>query len=111
MQRRRCCCPIARYWPSKGSRNRAAKALAGGLIRAGKSEEQTQLFIRAVAEAAGDDDVENRVGTIQWTAQKWAKKEKINGWPDLAQVVGDDVVDSVLEWLEFSDVKDDKKRH
>jgi hypothetical protein len=51
---------LAKHWPGKGTRDKAALALSGGLTRAGWPEERVGRFALAVAEAAGDE--ESRAG-------------------------------------------------
>lgn len=97
---------LARHWPKEGSRNHAAMALSGGLLRARMTTEQVKLFVRAVAAAAGDDDLENRVGTVESTATALRQGKEATGWPNLARMVGDDVVNQVLVWLDIMDAKD-----
>nr|MDQ3013183.1 bifunctional DNA primase/polymerase [Acidobacteriota bacterium] len=84
---------------SKGSRHDAALALAGGLLRAGWSEGDAEQFVAAIATAAGDDDVSNRVKGIITSAAKLDDGEKATGFPKLASIFGDEVVTSLLKFL------------
>jgi hypothetical protein len=86
---------LAGHWPTEGGRNNAAGALAGGLLRAGWPVETVEHFVEAVADAAGDDEPQKRVGRVAPTADKIKQGEKATGWPKLAEVIdadGDNVV-------------------
>ena len=90
---------LARHWPGEGSRHDAALALAGGLLRGGWDEEKTESFIEAVTRAAGDDEWEARAKNVETTARRLKDDEEVVGFPTLAKIIGDDVVDQVREWL------------
>lgn len=96
-------CIIARHWPNKGSRHDAAKALAGGLLRAGWSEDVAKEFIEAIAGAAGDAEIGDRIRTVASTADNLANGKKTTGWPALAGIIDPRVVDRVYEWLDIRD--------
>jgi P4 family phage/plasmid primase-like protien len=90
---------IARRWPKQGSRHQAALALAGGLLRAGGTVEETAGFVRAVASAAGDEEVEDRVQAVSSTHDRLEDGAEATGWPQLGELIGEDTVASVLKWL------------
>lgn len=89
---------LAKYWPSQGTRQDTALALAGGLIRLGFSEEEAERFIEAVTVGAGDEESKSRVRTVLYTARK-AGGSPTTGWKRLSELVGEEVVDKVLRWL------------
>jgi DNA polymerase I-like protein with 3'-5' exonuclease and polymerase domains len=93
---------LARHWPVKGSRDKAAMALSGGLVRAGWSEEKISRFVEAVAVVASDEQSRMRAGKAGPTARKVEDGKKATGWPKLAKILGDSgeaVVRRVREWL------------
>lgn len=90
---------LADAWPDKGSRNDAALALAGGLIRAGRDVAKVEEVLEAVADAAGDEEATLRVAVVAATAKKIANGDKATGWPRLAEIVGKEVVERVRGWL------------
>lgn len=92
---------LAKHWPTVGSRHDAALALGGGLLRAGWDAESVEAFIESVAWAAGDDDVEDRVDTVSYTADRIAADKPATGWPSLAKLVGERVVDALCDWLDI----------
>jgi hypothetical protein len=90
---------LARSWPGAGSRHDAAKHLSGGLSRAGWGAEDVKAFIEAVARAGGDDEVADRVGNAATSQRRIVEGKTVTGWPSLAELIGDDVVGKVIEWL------------
>ena len=90
---------IARQWPAKGSRHDAGLALAGGLLRAGWAELEARNFIQAVAVAACDEEVEDRVKSVETTRQRLQAGETVTGWPTLAEKAGGKIVKRVQRWL------------
>jgi hypothetical protein len=93
---------LARHWPAKGSRDEAAMALSGGLVRAGWPEEEVSKFTEAVAVAAGDEEYRKRAGKAGPTTRKQEDGARTTGWPRLGQLLvgdGPEVVRRVREWL------------
>jgi len=90
---------LARYWPARGSRHEVALALAGGLLRANWEVDEAADFVGYIAQAAGDEEVEDRQQAVHSTAESIAAGQHTTGWPTLAAVLGPRVVDSVRKWL------------
>ncbi|OPX92333.1 MAG: hypothetical protein A4E53_00555 [Pelotomaculum sp. PtaB.Bin104] len=88
---------LARHWPAKGSRQEAALALAGGLLRGGWEAAQVEEFIRYVALAAKDEEPRMRAQTVVSTIRK--SDSPTTGWPRLGELVGADVVKLAQKWL------------
>jgi hypothetical protein len=104
---------LAQHWPSKGSRDKAALALSGGLTRAGWDEERVSRFVRAVAVAAGDEEARMRAGKAAPTARKQQDDKNTTGWPTLASLLGEfgrEVVDLAREWLGLANAGEAEKR-
>ena len=100
---------IVRHWPKKGSRNDAARALAGMLLRARWSEAETEKFIAGIALAAGDEESRKRVRNVISTVKRLDAGGTATGAPSLAAILGKDVVARIREWLgigpsDFSEV-------
>lgn len=94
---------FANHW-QKGGRQDAAMALAGGLLRSGWEPAAVKTFIRAVATGAKDEETEQRVGVVEFTKQKLDRNEPVTGWPSLMQILGQNVVDRGLNWLQVGPV-------
>jgi hypothetical protein len=91
---------LARHWPDRGSRDKAAMALAGGLVRAGWAEDRISRFALAVAEES-----RMRAGKAGPTTRKQQDDRNTTGWPTLAKLLcgdGEAVVRQVREWLGLS---------
>src|SRR5262249_9100315 len=93
---------LVRYWPAEGARHHAALALAGMLERAGWELEQGKTFLVAGATGAEDKEFKDRLRGAASTAQRIAAGNPATGAPTLAQIVGDEVVDRVREWLRLT---------
>lgn len=94
-------CLIVRHYPAQGSRNDLALALAGGLLRAGWTEQEVTHFISAVCTAAQDEETHTRVNCVIGTANKLANGEPVTGWPTLASLITDAAVERMRQWLEL----------
>lgn len=92
---------LARHWP-KDRRNKMACAISGCLLRAGWKTLRIELFIRAICLGACDEEIENRVLTVKFTAGKLEKGGAVTGWPTVAKLLGvhgDRIVTTVRDWL------------
>jgi hypothetical protein len=90
---------LVRHWPAEGSRQDAAPALAGGLLRGGWEEEEASEFVSIVAEAEGDEETAKRAKATEYTARRMGHDRPVTGWPRLAELVGKEVTRRVREWL------------
>lgn len=90
---------LARHWPKRGSRNEAALALAGLLLRADWEEDNAADFVASVAQAAEDEEWESRRASVLATAKRFRKGKDITGRPRLAELVGENVVERACNWL------------
>ena len=96
------CSLVARHWPETGTRNDAALALAGVLMRAGWPIDKGTEFLVAAARAAGDEEWKSRGQAVVATADKLAKDDPVTGATRLRAFLGDAVVARLFEWLEIS---------
>jgi putative DNA primase/helicase len=94
---------LARHWPARGSgRHATMLALAGGLARAGWSEEEAKLFCRAIYHSLADPDrtAMNRSDTeVQSTYKRKTNGEDFTGWPHVVETVGEQAVKLATDWL------------
>jgi hypothetical protein len=91
---------LARHWPN-GSRHFASLALAGMLLRAGWNESKVTDFLQAVTSAAQDEESASRLHDVLSTAQRLGAEQAVTGAPTLAEIIGEDVVSKVREWLQL----------
>jgi hypothetical protein len=91
---------VARHWPEHGSRHRCALALAGALLRAGRSAGDVQHFVQCVAWAAGDEEWQHRgVDVVPTTEQRLADGRDVTGMPTLSAMLGEAVVTRLTTWM------------
>jgi hypothetical protein len=95
---------LARRWASAGGRHNAALALSGGLARLGWPEEEIASFIKAVADAANDEELLDRLRAAEDTQRAISNGDPATGWPTLSQLVGNQVVETARQWLAASEV-------
>jgi hypothetical protein len=103
---------LARHWPN-GSRHFASLALAGMLLRAGWNESKVTDFLQAVTSAAQDEESASRLHDVLSTAQRLGAEQAVTGAPTLAEIIGEDVVSKVREWLQLESptIIDDSLHH
>ena len=93
---------IARHW-QKGSRHDAALALSGLLLKAGWDSADASTFMGAVVHAAKDEESAERLATVQSTEDRIADGKPVVGAGELAELMGDKVVEKVSGWLDLRD--------
>jgi len=93
---------VARHWP-EGSRHDTALALTGMLLRHGWTEEDAVRFVRVVCECAGDEETQARLKNVGTTRERLVTGRKATGIPTLRRLLGDDVVNRVVEWLHITE--------
>ncbi len=92
------CALLARHWPGRGVRDELSRDLAGALARAGWSAGDIDTFIVSAATCAGDEEASER-GKGAHAVRKLARGDKLTGWPSIARILGNEVVDKLREWL------------
>lgn len=97
---------LLRVYPRHASyRHDLALALAGGLVHGGWEEDQVSHFIRAIAGAAGDEEIANRLAGVWTSFRRLEREQPAQGWTTLAKILTDHgqpgraVVQSVRQWL------------
>lgn len=93
-------CLISTFWRD-GIRNELNLALCGALLRNGFDISATKNFIRAVGAAANDEEISNRLKAVEATAQKLEHGEKVCGFPKLAELTNENLVETVRKWLQI----------
>ncbi len=99
---------LSRYWPREnGCRQDIAMSLAGGLLRAGWRTAEVERFIRAVAEAAGDEEAAKREAAVGYTEERLDGDRPATSWTRLKDLIDPRVVERVREWLDLKSREDD----
>lgn len=100
---------IARHYVETGSRNELAMTLAGTFLRHGMSADETEFLIRLIAKIAGDEEWKVRADCVENTLERLANKRNVYGVPKLKELLGEEVVSKVCEWLELNDEETPKR--
>ncbi|MEZ4411846.1 MAG: bifunctional DNA primase/polymerase [Gemmatimonadales bacterium] len=91
---------VAQAWPQSGARHDLALALAGVLLGwLDWDDEPASEFIRAVAEVAGDEEVEDRVAAVATTRACLAEGKAYTGLAHLGELLDKRVVRRIVQWL------------
>lgn len=94
-------CLLAKHW-HEGQRHQPALALAGSLLNAGWTVEETKHFIASICIAAGDDDIADKMKAVDTTYQNKLEGQPIAGTPKLAELLDTKIVSKMREWLGIS---------
>lgn len=90
---------LVRHYPAAGKRHEAALVLGGFLARAGWSEQRIAPFAGAVAQAAHDDEWEERAHSAQGAVAAMQAGTDVAGMPRMREVWGQRIADSIAPWL------------
>src|SRR5262245_2531966 len=93
---------LARHWPDVGSREEAALATGGFLLRLGLTEADTRQIVEAAARVAGDEEWEKRGRAVTDTATKLKAGQPVTGRPRLGELLrgdGPKLVSRLEKWL------------
>ena len=93
---------LARHYPDREIDTSCAMALSGTLLQSDWSVEDATKFVSATARAARDEEWKSRARDVDSTAERIAKEQPVTGANRLKELVGDEVVARVQEWLELS---------
>lgn len=92
---------LARLW-NKNGRHNFALAVAGALLRSGRSVDEVKSLITFICGLAGDDELEDRLNAVDDTAKKIENGEPTTGWTKLKELIADAPVASRIQtWLEL----------
>jgi hypothetical protein len=92
---------LARHWPVKGGRHDAALTVGGFLARAGVDEDDAALMLEAIATAAGDDEVADRVQAGRDAVKQHGNGGETRGYPALAETFDQKVATKAAQWLDY----------
>jgi putative DNA primase/helicase len=98
-------CVLARHWPV-GSRHDASLALSGCLVSRGLDQEHAEKFMEAVARAAGDEEVADRVACVRTTIERMKRGQKITPTRALEFYFSPEVAAYTWDWLRNQDEDD-----
>jgi hypothetical protein len=93
---------VARHWPAEGGRHDAALTVGGFLARAGLDEDAAALMLEAIATAAGDEEVTDRVQAARDSVKQYGNGGETRGFPALAETFGQKVAHKAAKWLGYA---------
>jgi P4 family phage/plasmid primase-like protien len=93
---------LGRHWPEWDHRRHfVALHLSGGLLRAGFKLDAVKSFMKSVCLIGGENDWADREKAIDSTFEKLeAGTDEVSGFPKLTEVIGNDYVKRLMEWLQ-----------
>jgi hypothetical protein len=89
---------LAQHW-AHGTRDDLCTATVGVLLRAGFDDEDIETMLRAIAEAADDEKIEQRIEKIERLRDQLHIEGAVFGYPKLAELTSAKVAESVRKWL------------
>ena len=89
---------LTRRW-QEGSRHSLSLGLAGLLAKAGWPEDKTTTFIGAIAKAADDDELSQRLNNVSTTYERQDSGEQVTGYSTLETLLPAAELAKILEWL------------
>ena len=91
---------LARHWGS-GKRHDVTLALAGTFLVAGWSYDTVKNFIEGVAEAAHDEEIQDRIHAVETTYEKFKDHKAIIGLSALKELLDPSLFSVLVRWLEI----------
>ena len=93
-------CVISKFWRD-GIRHELSLAVSGAFLRNGFTESETEDFIRAVCFSSGDEETSDRLKAVKTTAENLRKNRNVFGFPKLAELTDQKLVETVCKWLDI----------
>ncbi len=95
-------CVVTKFWTKQSHiRHDLSLAVSGALLRNGFSESETENFIRAVCFVCNDEEVADRLKSVETTAGNLRTGRNAFGFPKLAELTETKLVESVCKWLKI----------
>lgn len=89
---------MGRHWSGKGSRHDMALHLAGFLAARDLDIGTISQIVRAACAIAKDDEVDDRLKAVATSVHAFNDGAKTTGGPNLADIIGKDVVQVLTKW-------------
>ncbi|MBA4121494.1 MAG: DUF3987 domain-containing protein [Acidobacteria bacterium] len=103
-------CLISTFWRG-GVRQDLTMAVGGALLRNGFDVPQVKKFIKAICFAASDEETADRLKAVDATAQKLKSGKNVYGFPKLAELTDNKLVENVCKWLQIESRQDGEPVH
>jgi len=92
---------LVTVYPEKGLRHDFSLALSGALANAEWGADDLIHFVKCVAQAANDEECDDRVAAAISTLKKHESEKPITGFPTLGKIIGETNTDVLIDWLEL----------
>ncbi len=103
-------CLISTFWRD-GIRQDLAMAVSGAFLRNGFVLSEVKNFIRAICDAANDEETADRLKAVDATAQKMKDGENVYGFPTLVELTDKKLVETICKWLSIEHRRDSEPVH
>lgn len=97
-------CILLPFWRDS-IRHDLSLAISGAFLRNGFTQSETKNFIRALCETSNDEEITDRLKSVQTTDEKLRNKENAFGFPKLSELTNEILVDTLCKWLEIEKPK------
>jgi putative DNA primase/helicase len=89
---------LSKHWP-EGIRHKIALALSGTLLKSGWPLVKVSHFVESVCIAAKDDEIKDRLRTVEDTSKRFEAGEPTEGWKKLQELLDNKVAKTLTKWL------------
>lgn len=96
---------LTELWISS-KRHDLSLCVSGALLTNGFSFEDAHWFIKAICTVAKDEEISDRLKSLETTYERIQGEKNVVGFPRLAELIGAKAVSLLRKWLDFSSEKD-----
>lgn len=99
------CALFARHYPEDGSRHDYVHTMAGAMLYSKVKPEDVRRLCKAVIYACRhkEDDIKQRLRTVENTIEHHRQGERINGWPTLKDWIKSKDIQLMRRWITHKD--------
>ena len=92
---------LAEFWIDT-KRHDLSLCVSGALLTNGFSFEDAHLFIKAICTVTKDEEISDRLRTVETTYERIQDEKNVIGFPRLAELTDAKTVSLLRRWLKFS---------
>ncbi len=97
---------LAEIWVDS-KRHDLSLCVSGALLTNGFSFEDAYLFVKAICTVTNDEEISDRLKTLETTYERIQEEKNVVGFPRLAELTGAKTVALLRRWLNFSAKQDE----
>ncbi len=90
---------LVQCWGPEGNRHDLALATSGVLLKAGVPLERARTLMTAIARAAGDTEIDDRLACLESSAARLASGQTVAGWNRLKDHLDAGTISALKRWL------------